>query len=254
MNARPRSVTVETVAVRTQSSCAACAVYEPKLCRALSEAVCSLQQGAPNELQQSVHLVPARRIIYREQDLRDVVPVICEGWAASIFMLSDGSRQILSFLLPGDVASTALFIDAQPQCLIEAITEVRYRSFKRHELKENLFKHSDLIEKLAKAWSEEKARADRLIVDLGRRTADERIARLILNLAERLAQRGMVQAETMEMDFPLRQHHIADATGLTPVHVSKVLSEFRRSGLINISDRSLTILDPSGFRRVANMR
>jgi CRP/FNR family transcriptional regulator len=56
------------------------------------------------------------------------------------------------------------------------------------------------------------------------------------------------------MEFPLRQHHIADATGLTPVHVSKVLSEFKRRGLIRINDRSLIILDPAGFRRVANMR
>ena len=47
---------------------------------------------------------------------------------------------------------------------------------------------------------------------------------------------------------------LADATGLTPVHVSKVLSEFRRNNLIRISERSLTILDPIGFRRVANKR
>ena len=86
---------------------------------------------------------------------------------------------------------------------------------------------------------------------------NERIARLILNLAERLSQRDMIRTtenSAIEMEFPLRQHHIADATGLTPVHVSKVLSEFRRGGLIKISDRSLTILDPAGFRRVANMR
>ncbi len=254
MNARPKSVPVETVPPRPHLGCAACVAYDPNLCQALSEAAWSLPHGSSIEIQQSVHLVPARRIIYREQDLHDVVPVICEGWAASIFMLSDGSRQILSFLLPGDVVSTALFFDAQPQCLIEAVTEVRYRSFKRRELKENLLKHPHLIEKLAKAWIEEKARADRLIVDLGRRTADERIARLILNLAERLAQRGILRSDMMEMDFPLRQHHVADATGLTPVHVSKVLSEFRRSGLISINDRSLTILDPAGFRRVANMR
>jgi hypothetical protein len=44
------------------------------------------------------------------------------------------------------------------------------------------------------------------------------------------------------------------ATGSTLVHVSKVLTEFRRKGLINISERSLTMLDPGGFRRVANMR
>jgi CRP/FNR family transcriptional regulator, anaerobic regulatory protein len=104
---------------------------------------------------------------------------------------------------------------------------------------------------------EEKDRADQLIVDFGRRTADERIARLMLNLAERLSQRRMTrttESSGLEMEFPLRQHHIADATGLTPVHVSKVLSEFGRSGLIKISDRALAILDPAGFRRVAHMR
>ena len=84
---------------------------------------------------------------------------------------------------------------------------------------------------------EEKTRTDQLIVDLGRRTADERIARLILGLAERLSKRDMARGGPTEFDFPLRQHHIADATGLTPVHVSKVLSEFRRNGLINISER-----------------
>ena len=61
-------------------------------------------------------------------------------------------------------------------------------------------------------------------------------------------------ANGQTIHFPLRQHHVADATGLTSVHVSKVLSDFRRCGLIEISDRSLTILDPAGFQRVATMR
>ncbi|MGB6418548.1 MAG: helix-turn-helix domain-containing protein [Pseudolabrys sp.] len=65
---------------------------------------------------------------------------------------------------------------------------------------------------------------------------------------------SLPRGEPAELDFPLRQRHIADATGLTPVHVSKVLSEFRRSGLIRLSERSLTILDLTGFRRIANMR
>jgi CRP/FNR family transcriptional regulator, anaerobic regulatory protein len=124
-------------------------------------------------------------------------------------------------------------------------------------LKGLLLQHPSLFEWLSRAWIEEKDRADQLIVDLGRRTADERIARLVLNPSDRLARRGMTKVDVtsaVEMEFPLRQHHIADATGLTPVHVSKVLSEFRRSGLIRISDRSLTILDPAGFRRIALMR
>jgi CRP-like cAMP-binding protein len=169
-------------------------------------------------------------------------------------MLADGSRQILSFLLPGDIVSTALLFEPRPHCLVEAITDVRYRTFRRTELREILFKDPDLLDKLSRAWIEEKTRADQLIVDLGRRTADERIARLILNLVDRLARRDMVHGDPPELEFPLRQHHIADATGLTPVHVSKVLSEFRRAGLIKISERSLIILDPTGFRRIANMR
>jgi CRP-like cAMP-binding protein len=154
----------------------------------------------------------ARRIIFREHDLHDDVPVICDGWAASVVMLSDGRRQILSFLLPGDMVSTVLLFDPRPNCVIEAITDVQYRMFKRADLKEAMLKHADVFEQISKAWIEEKHRADQLIVDLGRRTADERIARLILNLWERLAERGVTtKKEPMEMEFPLRQHHIADA-------------------------------------------
>jgi len=147
-----------------------------------------------------------------------------------------------------------LLFESQSPYMIEAIIDVEYRWFKRSELKGILLKHPNLFDELSKAWAEEKSRADQLIVDLGRRNADERIARLILNLAARLAQRGMVQAENVEMEFPLRLHHIADATGLTIVHVSRVLCEFRRSGLLKLSGRTLTILDPKGFRHLAGMR
>jgi CRP/FNR family transcriptional regulator, anaerobic regulatory protein len=150
--------------------------------------------------------------------------------------------------------SAALLFNAPPHCSVEAITEVRYRNFKRAALQELMNKRPELFDKLSKACIEEKMRADQLIVDLGRRSAEKRIARLILGLADRLAQRGMMQAGSMEMDFPLRQHHIADATGLTPLHVNKLLSEFRRRGLVKIGDRALTILDPAGLRRVAHMR
>lgn len=237
-----------------QLSCSACPAFDLNICRAITETAGALSHPRPYDIAQTELAVPARRIIFRELDLHDAVPIICTGWAASAIMLSDGSRQILSFLLPGDMVSTALLFEPRLHCFVEAVTDVRYRSFKRPALKEILLDHPDLMEKLSKAWIEEKTRADQLIADLGRRTADERIARLILNLVDRLVKRNMVHGDPLEVEFPLRQHHIADATGLTPVHVSKVLSEFRRNGLINISERSLTILDPVGFRRVAHKR
>jgi CRP-like cAMP-binding protein len=200
----------------------------------------------------SVHTFPARRAISHPAEWSESVPVISHGWAMSSLALPDGRRQILSFLLPGDLACTASLFEPVSGRLVEAVTEVTCHSFKRHELKSFLFAHPDLIEMLTRIWIEERKQSDQLAIDLGRRTANERIARLVLNLMERLARRGMVQNQTME--FPLRQHHIADATGLTPVHVSKVLSDFRRRGLVEISDRTLSVHDLAGLRGVSLLR
>lgn len=147
--------------------------------------------------------------------------------------------------------STALMFEPVSQCSVEAITEVHYRTFKRIEFKAALLKHPVLFDEFSKIWIDEKVRADQLAVDLGRRTAHERISRLILNLMDRLERCDLARNQMME--FPLRQHHIADATGLTTVHVNKVLSDFRRAGMIEINDRSLTIGDLMGLRRIANM-
>ena len=165
--------------------------------------------------------------------------------------LLGGRRQILSFLLPGDVVSTACLFGPVSGRIVDAVTDVTFRSFKRSDLQALMFKDTDLFETVMKAWIEEEERSVQLTVDLGRRTAIERLARLILSLADRLARRGMMQGQSME--FPLRQHHIADATGLTPVHVSKVLGEFQRAGLIEINNRSLTINDIAGLRRIGEM-
>ena len=170
----------------------------------------------------------------------------------SVKLLADGRRQILSVLLPGDVVSMGLLFAPKPGRVIEAITDVCYRTFKRRELKSYLFKQPEFLEQVLNAWIAEQTSSDRQIVDLGRRSGEERIARLILNLAQRLKVRDMMRDPT-NMDFPLRQHHIADATGLTQVHVSKVVSDFRRNGLVEFRQRSLSILDIEGLRRRANI-
>jgi CRP/FNR family transcriptional regulator len=231
-------------------SCAACPAFELNICRGLAQAA---KEGSSSALIKSFqHTIAARRRIFRERDLMEVVPIICRGWAVSAVTLSDGRRQILSFLLPGDIASTALIFEPISQCSVEAITEVHYHTFKRAELKDTLLKHPDLSDKLFNIWIDEKARADQLAVDLGQRAADERVANLILNLFDRLTGRGMARDQTM--DCPLRQHHIADATGLTAIHVNRVMSAFRRAGLLETNERSLTILDLTGLRRIANTR
>lgn len=230
--------------------CAACPAHELNLCtavvkKALSEA--DLRPGA-SQLTSTTHTVPARRTICHPKEWSEFVPIVCSGWAASSIAFPDGRRQILSFLLSGDLVSATSLLVPMSGCTVESITEVTYRKFKRSDLKPFVFKHPDILDTFSNIWIEKQKQSDQLAFDLGRRTSHERIAGLILNLAERLIKRKMMNGKTME--FPLRQRHIADATGLTPVHAGKVLSEIQRAGLINISDRSLTIIDETELRRM----
>ena len=236
-------------AVSCDRACSLCPIHN-LLCGGLGKDANDELRSVP--VSSSLHTIPARRLILHPKEWSEYVPIICSGWAMSSIALPDGRRQIISFLLPGDIVSIGSLIAPLSGHAVEAITEVTYRKFKRDELKEFLFGRSDLLERLFKLWNEAKTRADQLALDLGRRRADERIARLILRLSEKVARRSTVRTQTF--DFPLRQRHIADATGLTPVHVSKILGELQRAGMVEIGGRTLTILNPAELQRVADWR
>lgn len=236
-------------AVSCDTACALCPAYN-LLCGGLSKEAGDEMQPLP--VASTLHTIPARRLILHPKEWSEFVPIVCSGWAMSSIALPDGRRQIISFLLPGDIVSIGSLIAPLSGHTVEAITEVTYRKFKRDEIKELLFGRSDLLERLFKLWNEAKTRSDQLALDLGRRRADERIARLILRLSEKVARRSTVRTQTF--DFPLRQRHIADATGLTPVHVSKILGELQRAGMIEIGGRTLTILNAAELQRVADWR
>lgn len=241
---------VQLQGVNEATSCAACPAFEFGFCSGSGRAATESQPI--QRCQPAIHSVPARRPICRAGESLDAIPIICKGWAASTTTLPDGRRLILSVLLPGDPLSSALIFKSEIRCSVEAITDVEYRTFDRGELKNLLLRNPHLFANLSKIWIEEKGRADQLALELGRCSADERIARLILSLLGRLSARGLVHDQTM--DFPLRHHQIADAAGLTVVHVSKVMSEFRRAGLIQMDNRSMKISDMLGLRRIASMR
>lgn len=193
-----------------------------------------------------------RHTIYRAHEALDGVPLIVDGWAARVIRFSDGRRQILSFVLPGDLISTSAVFAGSFGFFVEAITAVRYISYAREEFNGFLASDPELAGALLSACLAEKDEADRLAANLGRRRAEERIASLFLHLRDRLQVCGLVRDERFAC--PLRQKHIADATGLTPVHVNRVLGTLRQSGLVDLADGELTIADLPGLRQLADMR
>jgi len=191
----------------------------------------------------------ARRTIFHQDETVDGISVVCEGWVASTMRLSKGRQQVLSFLLPGEMIACGPLFEPQLRVTIETITPGCYRSFDRMQLRAAMSVSSTIFERILSACNDEKKRADQLILDLGLRTAPERVARLLLDIWDRFKKSNPDKGNGIE--FPLRQTHIADATSLTPVYVSKLIGEFHDSGLIEISDRALRIVDVPQLRRLA---
>ena len=239
-----KTTTVKPAVATSRSPCARCSVRMSSFCGVLN-----LGRGS---LKQTHEVVRARRTIHGAGDVTDDFVIICEGWTACSMRLSDGRRQILSFLIPGDPVSITSLFNGRQRFSVQSLTDVRYCMFSRKELQKEMIDNSRVFQELVKICIAEKEQADQIIVSLGRQSAAARIARLILLLMERLGTRGLVRDQSFE--FPLRQQHIADAMGLTTVHVSRVINMFRKEGLVDIAQRRIRILSLKELQRVADAK
>ena len=185
---------------------------------------------------------PARRTILHQRELADVVPVICSGWAATSLPTPHGKRQVVAFLIAGDTASINYLFEACGGRAIEAVSPVTCRKFRRADLQAAAIRHPAFLSIIGKALADERESRDQLNFDLSRRSAESRITHLILGIYARLKRRGLAKDGAFE--FPLRQQQLADALGLTAVHVCKIISRLRSARIIELQGRKLKILDP----------
>jgi CRP-like cAMP-binding protein len=177
--------------------------------------------------------------------------VICSGWAFSYFQLSDGRRQILQFLLPGDLLSSVTIFEGTFHLSAQALTEVQVSGFARSRVREMCAISQDTRSVIAKCCVAECRYAAGLVTALGQFSAEERIAHLLLHLMERIAARSVVREQRYRL--PLRQQHIADAVGLTPVHVSRVFSLFRERRIVALSEGVLQVFNLPELEKIGSV-
>jgi CRP-like cAMP-binding protein len=155
-------------------------------------------------------------------------------------------------MLTGEIfSSVSLFAGKLPYS-VEAAGPVRYSRFKREAVVSRLPSNLALSSALGTACLDEQTRIGESMLALGQRSAEERIAQMLVGLAGRIMQRHVVRDH--RYPFPLRQRHIAEMTGLTPVHVSRVLGTFRDRGLCRLSEGMLEILDPAAMAKLGAVR
>jgi CRP-like cAMP-binding protein len=238
-----------TKTTRRERPCDTCAIRDLSFCARL---VSSADTSDSAELAPSSEVtVRARQLLYRAGESSAEVYVLREGWSFRFLRLPDGRRQIHSLLLPGDLVSIAPVFGKKFIFPVQALTDCRYCTFLRQDVRERIRNDEAMFDYFGAMMISELERTANKLIDLGRRSAEERIAQLIVALWKRLAARTKTQ--TASFEFPLRQEHIADMTGLTVVHVSRVINAFRQRQLIEIKQRVLTILDPAELSRLVSL-
>jgi CRP-like cAMP-binding protein len=177
--------------------------------------------------------------ITREGDKPRDVHLILAGWACRYKQLEDGRRQIVSFFLPGDMCDLNVFILREMDHSIGTVTAVTIADLSRDFFDEISSSYPRVATALWWETLVNVAIQREWTMNLGQRTASERMAHLLCEVFFRLRLAGLTEGSSCE--FPLTQADLADATGLSKVHVNRTLQELRAANLIVLKGKTLIV-------------
>lgn len=173
------------------------------------------------------------------------------GWAFRYKTLSDGRRQILTFLLPGDFIGVQQKMGDAAAHGVDTLTEAVFCVFQRDAIWTLHQRSPSMGFNITWLTAHEESLVDDTLLSVGRRSAEERIAMLLILLFKRAA---ALQPDggADGVRFPLTQQHIADGLGLSLVHTNKTLRKLERRGLHHIADGVLHMRDVKALARLAD--
>lgn len=187
--------------------------------------------------------------IIGEGEKVDQIHLVLNGLAARAKTLADGTRQIMALLVPGDLCDVEVFVLEAMDHDIVAISKTTCLLVPAKEMEALLTESSNVTRAMWWSTMTDSATLREWIVGHGSRDARERLAHLFCELLIRYRIVGETTDDSLP--FPLTQEELAEASGMTPVHVNRVLGQLRADGLIELSGRVLTITDIDGLMEVA---
>ena len=194
--------------------------------------------------------VPAGTTLISERQTDRSAYAVLSGWAHRYRVFEDGRRQISRLFLPGDFVGLNAALLGLPEQPIAALTEMELAKIDAAQLLENLHSRRGLW--LAFLWSDTRDRfiSEERVASIGRRSAYERLAHILVELYHRLTLTGC--AAEGRFTLPLTQDHLADLLGLTSIHINRVLRRLKRDKLISVEGRVIRLLDQERLQCVAD--
>jgi CRP-like cAMP-binding protein len=174
---------------------------------------------------------------------------VLAGWGFRYKILEDGRRQILNYVVPGDMVGLQGAVMAEMQHSVEAMTSMTLCVFERSRLFSLFERHAGLGFDLTWLAAREEVILDEHLLSIGRRSALERASYLLAFLYDRGVLAGLL--DDTRRHIPVTQTHFADTLGLSIVHTNKTLKKLADRELIRWRDRGCEIVDPEGLRAIA---
>jgi CRP-like cAMP-binding protein len=198
------------------------------------------------------HLFGPRVDLVREGDKPDGVFLVMEGMVCRHKHRANGARQIMAYLVPGDLSDLDVALLKKMDHTITTLSACRVVRVAPETIADILQHHPAVARALRMGTLVDEATLREWLVNAGCRSAIERIAHLLCELLVRLKVVGLATDNSYAL--PLTQLDLADTTGMSNVHVNRSLQELRRQGLIELKGGRLTILNPTRLRALAEFK
>src|SRR4028119_1048071 len=189
------------------------------------------------------------RTIIRQGEKVDDIHLVLTGLAARSKTLRSGDRQFMALLVPGDLCDVEVFVLEGMDHDITALTDTTCVLIPAKIIEGLLTESTKLTKALWWSTMTDSAVLREWIVNHGSRDSLERIAHLMCEMLIRYRIVGGTSDDSIP--FPLTQEELAEATGMTPVHVNRMLGQLRSDGLIELNAKTLTVLDFDRLKKVA---
>lgn len=176
--------------------------------------------------------------------------VLVNGYACSHRETSGGGRQILSFRLPGDILNLDRLLMKRADHNVQTISSATVAEIGLESLRQIVGQRPRIAEALWRAMLIDASIAREWVLNVGRRTATQRIAHLLCEFATLRDAAGLGHPDRFEL--PMTQEQIGDATGLTAVHVNRKLHDLEKAGVIARTRREWTIVDWRRLKRIGD--
>jgi CRP-like cAMP-binding protein len=207
------------------------------------------EQNCLFEIQAKPEKIEAETDIVNEGQTGHRAYILQTGWAYCYKLLPDGGRQVITFSLPGDFMGLRSVLLRTSDHSFASVTDVTISSIAVPRMIRVFTEFPRLGAALLWAVSRDEAVMVEHLVGIGRRSAIERMAHFFLELGQRLQLVGM--ASDTKFECPLNQYLLADALGLTAIHVNRVLRQLREQNLITLKAHHVVIEDLKGLMKLA---